>query len=133
MPEEDPQILEDLRQAIAARDGSAFLSEEIHYADLAAVYEDLSRKGQAWFARTLPSEAFSEVLAEIPDPLVEEALDHLKPSQQREVLEELPDDDRVDVLQDVEDAQKREKLIELLGENSPVACLSMPKTPRVDA
>ncbi|MBT45386.1 MAG: magnesium transporter, partial [Deltaproteobacteria bacterium] len=54
MPEEDPQILEDLRQAIAARDGSAFLSvaEEVHYADLAAVYEDLSRKGQAWFART---------------------------------------------------------------------------------
>ena len=118
MPEEDPQILEDLRHAIAARDGSAFLSvaEEVHHADLAAVYEDLSRKGQAWFARTLPSEAFSEVLAEIPDPLVEEALDHLKPSQQREVLEELPDDDRVDVLQDVEDEQKREKLIGLLGE-----------------
>ena len=65
----------------------------------------------------LPSEAFSEVIAEIPDPLVEEALDYLKPSQQRQVLEELPDDDRVDVLQDVEDAGKREKLIGLLGES----------------
>ena len=119
MPEENPQILEDLRQAIAARDGSAFLSvtEEVHYADLAAIYEDLPRKGQAWFARSLPSETFSEVLAEIPDPLVEEALDYLRPSQQREVLEGLPDDDRVDVLQDVGDVQKREKLIGLLGEH----------------
>ena len=119
MAEEDPQILDDLRQAIAARDGNAFLlaAGEVHYADLALVYEDLSRKSQAWFARTLPSEAFSDVLAEIPDPLVEEALDYLKPSQQRQVLEELPDDDRVDVLQDVEDDQKREKLIGLLGEH----------------
>lgn len=118
MPEEDLKILDDLRQAIAARDGSAFLSaaEEVHHADLAVVYEDLSRKSQAWFVRTLPSEPFSEVLAEIPDPLVEEALDYLQPSQQREVLEELPDDDRVDVLQDVEDELKREKLIALLGE-----------------
>ena len=89
---------------------TAFLSaaEEVHHADLAVVYEDLSRKSQAWFVRTLPSEPFSEVLAEIPDPLVEEALDYLQPSQQREVLEELPDDDRVDLLQDVEDEQKRE-------------------------
>ena len=119
MPDEDPEILEDLTRAVAARDGSAFLSaaEKIHHADLAAAYEDLSSKSQAWFVRTLPSEAFSEVIAEIPDPLVEEALDYLKPSQQRQVLEELPDDDRVDVLQDVEDAGKREKLIGLLGES----------------
>ena len=116
--EGNPQILADVRRAIAARDGSAFLAaaEDVHHADLAMVYEDLSRKGQAWFTRTLPSDAFSEVLAEIPDPLVEEALDYLKPSQQRQVLEELPDDDRVDVLQDIEDAQKRENLIGLLGE-----------------
>ncbi|MCH2331320.1 MAG: magnesium transporter, partial [Roseibacillus sp.] len=117
MPEENPEILEDLRRAVTARDGSAFLSasEKIHYADLAAIYEELSRKSQAWFVRTLSSESFSEVIAEIPDPLVEEALDYLKPSQQRQVLEELPDDDRVDVLQDVEDERKREKLIGLLG------------------
>ena len=115
--EGNPQILADVRRAIAARDGSAFLAaaEDVHHADLAMVYEDLSRKGQAWFTRTLPSDAFSEVLAEIPDPLVEEALDYLKPSQQRQVLEELPDDDRVDILQDIEDAQKRENLIGLLG------------------
>ena len=118
MPEGNPQILIAVRRAIAARDGSAFLASagDVHHADLAAVYEDLSRKSQAWFARTLPSDAFSEVLAEIPDPLVEEALDYLKPSQQRAVLEELPDDDRVDVLQDVEDDQKREQLIGLLGQ-----------------
>lgn len=117
MPEENPEILEDLIRAVTARDGSAFLSasEKIHYADLAAIYEELSRKSQAWFVRTLSSESFSEVIAEIPDPLVEEALDYLKPSQQRQVLEELPDDDRVDVLQDVEDERKREKLIGLLG------------------
>ena len=73
MPEENPEILEDLRRAVTARDGSAFLSasEKIHYADLAAIYEELSRKSQAWFVRTLSSESFSEVIAEIPDPLVE--------------------------------------------------------------
>ena len=118
MPEKDPGFQEGLRRAIAARDGRAFLAaaEKLHHADLASEYEDISHKSRAWFAKMLPSEPFSEVLAELPANLVEEALDLLQPSQQREVLEELPVDDRVDVLQDVEGDAKREQLIGLMGE-----------------
>lgn len=115
MADEDAQKL--LTRAIAARDGSALLkaAESLHYADVAAAYEELNTDDERTFlAQSLDSEAFSEVLAELPDSLVEEALDFLKPSQQREVLEELPDDDRVDVLQDVDDDEKRQRLLGLL-------------------
>ncbi|MFP6880446.1 MAG: CBS domain-containing protein, partial [Roseibacillus sp.] len=119
MPEEAADAQKQLSEAVGAENGSAFLkaAEEVHYADLAALYEGLSsNEERAFFVQTLDAETLSEVLPELPERLVEDALDILSISQQREVLEELPDDDRVDILQDVADEEKRQKLISLLGE-----------------
>lgn len=119
VPEEAADAQKQLSEAVGAENGSAFLkaAEEVHYADLAAFYEDLSSdEERAFFVQTLDAETLSEVLPELPERLVEDALDILSISQQREVLEELPDDDRVDILQDVADEEKRQKLISLLGE-----------------
>lgn len=116
MSEETLVPAEILRQAIEARDGSAFLkaAEEMHYADLASAYEDLgSDEDRHFFVRTLSPDRFSDVLADLPESLVEEALDQVKPSQQREILEAADDDDRVDILQDVSE-EKQEELLSLL-------------------
>jgi len=116
VPEEGPEAQQQLARALEARDGSAFLksAESVHYADLAAAYEDLaSDEERAFFVQTLGPEDFSDVLPELPERLVEGALAFLKPSQLREVLEELSDDDRVDVLQDLDEV-KRQELIGLL-------------------
>lgn len=116
VPEEIAEIIRDLGETIAHRDGSAFLriEESMHYADLAAVYQELQDdEDRDFFVRTLGPERFSDILPELPENLVEESLDRFKPHQQREILEATSDDDRVDILQDVS-ASARTRLLGLL-------------------
>ncbi|MBK1833272.1 magnesium transporter [Roseibacillus ishigakijimensis] len=108
---------ERLRPALESRDGSAFLAlaEELHYADLAAFYEQLEDEEERNFVvRTLSPVTFSDALAELPDSLREDAILRYQPSQQRELLNALSDDDRVDILQDMS-GETQSQLLDLLS------------------
>jgi magnesium transporter len=108
--ERENQALEDLRRALEAGDQSAVLraAEEVHYADLAALYENLDDEKRDILLKTIGPELATDVIAELPFPLIEGALNHFKPAQLRVLLSNLSDDDRVDVFQVVsEDAQRR--------------------------
>jgi len=111
------EILNQAEFAISTRSAEAVgsICEVLHSADIATLYQDLDAGSREFLVQTLGAAAFSEVLAEIPDTLVEEALDHFKPIEQREILDSLPDDDRVDILQDVSES-KRRNFIDLLDE-----------------
>ena len=117
MPEEiDNHTLDELMRALDASDASAVLAaaEEAHYADLAAVYENLDDEKRDLLLKTIGPEMATDVIAELPYTLIEEALNHFKPAQLRVLLGNLSDDDRVDVFQVVsEDAQVR--FFSLLG------------------
>ena len=117
MPEEiDNHTLDELMRALDASDASAVLAaaEEAHYADLAAVYENLDDEKRDLLLKTIGPEMATDVIAELPYPLIEEALNHFKPAQLRVLLGNLSDDDRVDVFQVVsEEAQVR--FFSLLG------------------
>ncbi|MFL2658630.1 MAG: magnesium transporter [Akkermansiaceae bacterium] len=115
--EELAKILERAERAIVNRNGSEVLQicEDLHYADLAELFEDIDQAGRAFLTETLGAEKFSEILAELPDTLVEKTLDSFEPEEQREILDSLPDDDRVDILQDVSDSKRRD-FLELLDE-----------------
>ena len=117
MPEEiDNHTLDELTRALDASDASAVLAaaEEAHYADLAAVYENLDDEKRDLLLKTIGPEMATDVIAELPYPLIEEALNHFKPAQLRVLLGNLSDDDRVDVFQVVsEEAQVR--FFSLLG------------------
>ena len=117
MGEEDTRIpKEELIRAIEAKDGSALLAaaEDIHYADLAPLYENLDDEDRDFFLKTIGPELATDVVAELPYPLIEGALNHFKPAQLRVLLGNLSDDDRVDVFQVVsEEAQVR--FFSLLG------------------
>lgn len=117
MPEEiDNHTLDELMRALDASDASALLAaaEEAHYADLAAVYENLDDEKRDLLLKTIGPEMATDVIAELPYPLIEEALNHFKPAQLRVLLGNLSDDDRVDVFQVVsEEAQVR--FFSLLG------------------
>ena len=117
MEEELAEILNQAERAVEKRDAQSVISfcKGLHPADLASLYEDLDSDSREFLVDTLGATEFSEVLAEIPDTLVEEALDHFEPKEQREILESIPDDDRVDILQDVSES-KRQDFIELLDE-----------------
>ena len=103
--------------ALESRDGSAFLAitSHLHYADLAVFYSKLESEADRDFViHTVSPGAFSDVLAELPDALLEDAISRYKPSQQRELMAALSDDDRVDILQDLSE-KTRADLMALLS------------------
>jgi magnesium transporter len=112
--EENP--MSELLRALDAADCSALLAaaEDIHYADLANLYENLDDEKRDLLLKTIGPELATDLVAELPYPLIEGALDHFKPAQLRVLLGNLSDDDRVDVFQVVsKEAQVR--FFSLLG------------------
>ncbi len=115
MSEELAEILVRAEAAIDSRDGVLVreLCSDLHHADLAEIYEDSDAEERVFLTDLLGAERFSEILAELPDTLVEDTLDSFEPDEQREILDSLPDDDRVDILQDVSESKRRD-FIDLL-------------------
>ncbi len=108
--------IDEMHRALAAGDASALLSaaEDIHYADLAHLYENLDDAERDFFLKTIGPELATDVIAELPYPLIEDALSHFKPAQLRVLLGNLSDDDRVDVFQ-VVSPEAQVRFFSLLG------------------
>lgn len=117
MPDEiAPLPIEDLARAIEAEDQSAMraLAGEMHYADLAQVYQDTDEEKHSLILKTIGPEIAADMIGQLPDSMIEEALDHFSPSELKVLFRELSDDDRVDILQDVGD-EARLRYLGLLG------------------
>lgn len=119
MSEDFESYFHKINFAIAARDDElvAELSDKVHHADLAAIYEDLGEEERPFLTAALGAVRFSKILPEIPDLLVGHALEQFSEAEQLAILGSLPDDDRVDVLQDLSE-EKRQGLLELLDEKT---------------
>ncbi len=117
MPEEMviPPV-EELVRALEAGDQSAILSAaaETHYADLADLYEAAEPEKHSLFLKSIGPELASDLIVELPESMIEEALDHFGPSELKVLFRELSDDDRVDILQAVGD-EARLRYLGLLG------------------
>jgi magnesium transporter len=114
--DDDMNPINKIKLAIDIEDGSALLAaaEDVHYADLAELYQNLDDDERDFFFKTIGPELATDVVAELPDSLIEDALGHFKPAQLRFLLSNLSDDDRVDIFQVVsEKAQVR--FFSLLG------------------
>lgn len=95
--------IEALESAIEDRNIKEFTAaaEELHYADLAMVFENLDDETREFFTHNIQLSRFPEILAELPDTLIEETLERFDVQAQRDILGKLIDDDRADILQDV--------------------------------
>lgn len=104
-----------LISSINDRDVETFriTSAELHYADLADLFENLEGSDKQFFTDTIGAERFAQIIPDLPDSLVEDAIDRFGTEEQREILDQISDDDLVDVLQDVSDT-KREALLNLV-------------------
>ncbi|OYV03680.1 MAG: hypothetical protein CFE26_20870, partial [Verrucomicrobiales bacterium VVV1] len=82
---------DDLIRAIEAGDGSGLLQAagQLHYADLAHLYENLNDGERDFLMKTIGPERATDVIAELPHSLVEDALHHFKPAQLRFLLANL--------------------------------------------
>jgi magnesium transporter len=108
--------MDELIRALDASDCSALLAaaEDIHYADLAHLYENLDHEKRDLLLKTIGPELATDLIAELPYTLIEGALNHFKPAQLRVLLGNLSDDDRVDVFQVVSEAAQV-RFFSLLG------------------
>lgn len=106
----------ELTRALDAGDASAVLAcaQEMHYADLATLYENLDDEQRELLLRTIGPELATDLIAELPYTLIEEALSHFKPAQLRVLLGNFSDDDRVDVFQ-VVSPEAQVRFFSLLG------------------
>jgi magnesium transporter len=113
---EEKLPVDELLRALESADAEAVrvAAEELHYADLAALYENLEEEQRELLLTTIGPEMATDVIAEIPYPLIEEALNYFKPAQLRVLLGNLSDDDRVDVFQVVSEENQR-RFFALLG------------------
>jgi len=116
VPEDVAVTPKELMQAVEAGNREAILSlaGQLHYADLAQVYEDIEPEQRELFLETIGPKLAADVIGEMPDSLIEEALDTFKDEELKILFRELSDDDRVDVLQDVDD-DDRHRFLDLLG------------------
>ncbi|MGB6223326.1 magnesium transporter MgtE N-terminal domain-containing protein [Haloferula sp.] len=74
-------------------------AEDVHYADIAELYQDLNDEERDFLFKTIGPELATDVVAVLPDSLIEDSLGHFKPAQLRFLLGNLSDDDRVDIFQ----------------------------------
>lgn len=107
--------LDELKDAILSEDKlrATQLFDGIHYADLAALYEDLESSSRSFFLEYIPIKRVAEVLVELPDAQIEEALKAFTPENQRLILLAMDDDNRADILQDVS-LKSRQRYLSLL-------------------
>ena len=107
---------DELDLAIAAKDPSALIqvASTLHYADLAGHYADLEDEDRDFFLKTIGPKMATDLIGELPGSLVEEALNHFRPSELRVIFKNLSDDDRVDILQGV-GTEARQRYFALLG------------------
>lgn len=107
---------EELVRAIEAEDQSAILAVagELHYADLAQAYQELTEEQRIMLLKSIGPDLAADMIVDLPDSLIEEALDAFRAAELKVLFRDLSDDDRVDVLQAVGD-EARLRFLGLLG------------------
>jgi magnesium transporter len=103
-------FLSQVEQHIANKDGLALkdLLQELHFADIAEILEELNSDEATYLIKLLETELTSEALMEVDDDVREKILDRLSPNEIAAELEEMDTDDAVDMIAELdEDIQKK--------------------------
>lgn len=89
------------------------LLDDIHFADIAEIMEELDDYGAAYIFNTLDSEKTAEILLELDDEVREKILHNLSPKEIAEELDELSTDDAADIIAELPQHKKEQVISEL--------------------
>ena len=105
--------LEKVTQLIANKDGNALrkLLQDVHFADVAELLEELNSKEATFLIKSLESEITSEALMELDEDDREKILNRLSPKEIAKEIEEMDTDDAADVVAELDD-HIQQKVIE---------------------
>lgn len=89
------------------------LLEDIHFADIAEIMEELDDYGASYIFNTLNSEKTAEILLELDEEVREKILRNLSPKEIAEELDELSTDDAADIIAELPQDKKEQVISEL--------------------
>ena len=112
------QFIDDVQQLIGEKNNDSLLVllEDVHYADIAEVIEELYIEDAIYLIRLLESDVTSEVIAELDEDVREKILRELSSKEIAEEIDELDTDDAADIISELSEQQKKEVISHLEDE-----------------
>ena len=109
------EFLTEIEQLISENKSQELLLllEDIHFADIAEIMEELDDYGAGYIFNTLDSEKTAEILLELDEEVREKILRNLSPKEIAEELDELSTDDAADIIAELPQYKKEQVISEL--------------------
>ncbi|MBL4724639.1 MAG: magnesium transporter [Lutibacter sp.] len=109
------EYIQKIQQLIAEQKNDALLNllEEVHYADIAEIIEDLNIDESLYLIKLLDSDKTSDVIAELDEDDREKILKGLSSKEIAEEIDELDTDDAADIIAELPENQKEEVISHL--------------------
>ena len=109
------EFLTEIEQLISENKSQELLLllEDIHFADIAEIMEELDDYGASYIFNTLDSEKTAEILLELDEEVREKILKNLSPKEIAEELDELSTDDAADIIAELPQYKKEQVISEL--------------------
>ncbi|RRJ90551.1 magnesium transporter [Paenimyroides tangerinum] len=109
------EFITEIESLISAKNEQAILQllEDIHFADIAELMNELKSVDAGYLFKLLDSEISSEILLELDDEVREKILSELSAKEIAEELDEMDTDDAVDIIAELSEEMKDEVISEL--------------------
>ncbi|MFD1293128.1 magnesium transporter [Lutibacter holmesii] len=109
------EYIENIQQLIIDKHDNTLLKslEDVHYADVAELIEELSTEDSLYIIKLLDSDFTSDVIAELDEDDREKILKGLSSKEIAEEIDELDTDDAADIINELPEEQKEEVISQL--------------------
>ncbi len=109
------EYIQKIQQLIVENKNTVLVNllEEVHYADIAEIIEELETEESLYLIKLLDSEKTSDVIAELDEDDREKILKELSSKEIAEEIDELDSDDAADIISELPEEQKEEVIAQL--------------------
>jgi len=109
------ELIAQVQSHVEQRKDSVLLTllEELHYADIAEIIDELQLEEATYIIKLLDSEKTSDILTEVDDDVREKILENLSAKEIAEEIDELDTDDAADIINELPDERRQEVISEL--------------------
>ncbi len=109
------EYIQEIQQLIVENKNTVLVNllEEVHYADIAEIIEELETEESLYLIKLLDSEKTSDVIAELDEDDREKILKELSSKEIAEEIDELDSDDAADIISELPEEQKEEVIAQL--------------------
>lgn len=104
------EIIQQIEELITQKNNTALLElmEDVHFADISEVIEELSTEDALFLIKLLDSDKTSDVIAELDEDTREKILEGLSSKEIADEIENLDTDDAADIISELPEHQKEE-------------------------